>query len=136
MLGIKLRTTIWLLGSASKLSLENKIIIYKAMMKPVWTYCIQLWGSAAVTIIAILQRFQSTIRPTITNAPWYVTNNQLHNDLDLLSVEEEIKRYSSNYIDRLKLIYYTSDTFVFIYIFSYILLILINLYFNIKKSTF
>ena len=41
-LGIKLRTMIWLLGSASKLSLENKILIYIAMIKPVWTYGIQL----------------------------------------------------------------------------------------------
>ena len=29
-------------------------------------------------------------------------NNQLYNDLDILSVEEEIKRYGSNYIDSLK----------------------------------
>ena len=101
-LGIKLRSMIWLLGRTSKLSLENKILIYKAILKPVWTYGIQLWGSAAVTNIAILQRFQNKILRTITNAPWYLTNNQLHSDLDILSVEEEIKRYSSNYIDRLK----------------------------------
>ena len=47
-LGIKRRTMIWLLGSASKLSLENKILIYKAIIKSVWSYGIQLCVSAAV----------------------------------------------------------------------------------------
>ena len=61
---MKLRRMIWLLGTAWKLSLENKILIYKAMMKPVWTYGLQLWGSVAV---AILQRFQNKIIQIITN---------------------------------------------------------------------
>ena len=56
-LGIQLRSMIWLLGRTSKLSLKNKILIYKAILKPVWTYGIQLWGSAAVTNIAMLQSF-------------------------------------------------------------------------------
>jgi hypothetical protein len=28
----------------SKLSLENKLIIYKHILKPTWTYGIKLWG--------------------------------------------------------------------------------------------
>ena len=46
------------------------------MIKLVWTYGIQLWGSAAVTNIAILQRFQNKIQL------------QLHNYFDILSVDE------------------------------------------------
>jgi hypothetical protein len=36
----------WLLGQKSKLSLENKTLIYKCILKPIWTYGIQLWGCA------------------------------------------------------------------------------------------
>ena len=61
-------------------------------MKPVWAYGIQHWGSAAVTSIAVLQRFQNKILKTITNYPWDVTNNQLHTDLDILTVDAEIKQ--------------------------------------------
>ena len=53
------------------------------MIKLVWTYGIQLWGSAAVTNIAILQRIKNKILRT-------VTNNQLHNYFDILSVDEVI----------------------------------------------
>jgi hypothetical protein len=34
----------WLINKKSQTSLENKITIYKAIIKPVWTYGIELWG--------------------------------------------------------------------------------------------
>jgi hypothetical protein len=43
-LGITLIKMYWLLGRKSKLSTSNKLLIYKTILKPVWTYGIQLWG--------------------------------------------------------------------------------------------
>jgi len=40
----------WLLVRKSATTLENKFRLYKAILKPVWTYGIQLWK--------ILQRYQ------------------------------------------------------------------------------
>jgi hypothetical protein len=34
----------WLINKKSQLSLKNKITIYRAIIKPVWTYGIELWG--------------------------------------------------------------------------------------------
>jgi hypothetical protein len=34
----------WLINRKSQLSLKNKITIYKAIIEPVWTYRIELWG--------------------------------------------------------------------------------------------
>jgi hypothetical protein len=64
----------WLLGRKSKLSISNKLLIYKAILKPLWTYGIQLWGTASNSNIAILERFQSKVLRLIVNAPWYVPN--------------------------------------------------------------
>ena len=36
----------WLIGKNSPLSLENKMLIYKTILKPAWTYGIELWGCA------------------------------------------------------------------------------------------
>ena len=77
-LGLKLRDINWLLEKSSILSLENKILLYKVMLKPVWTYGIQLWGVAAKSNIDIIQRFQNKSLRLISCAPWYVTNHQLH----------------------------------------------------------
>jgi hypothetical protein len=43
-LELKLRGMYWLLGRKSKLSLENKLLLYKCILKPAWSYGIQLWG--------------------------------------------------------------------------------------------
>jgi hypothetical protein len=68
----------WLLGRKSKLSLENKTLIYKCILKPIWTYGIQLWGCVKPSKTKIIQRLQSKVLRTITNAPWYVSNYTLH----------------------------------------------------------
>jgi hypothetical protein len=48
-----------LIGNHSKLSVENKLLVYKVILKPIWTYRIQLWGTASNTNIDIIQRYQS-----------------------------------------------------------------------------
>jgi hypothetical protein len=37
----------WLLGRKSQLSLSNKILLYKTILKSNWTYGIQHWGTAS-----------------------------------------------------------------------------------------
>jgi hypothetical protein len=49
----------------------------------------------------IIQRLQSKVLRTITNAPWYVLNYMLYNDLQIPFITEEIKRYSTPYHNRL-----------------------------------
>jgi hypothetical protein len=41
----------WLLGHRSQLSLRNKLLLYKTILKPIWTYGIQLWGTASTSNI-------------------------------------------------------------------------------------
>ncbi|CAG5014895.1 unnamed protein product [Parnassius apollo] len=96
-LGIQTRKLYWLIGRKSQLSLENKILLYKAILKPIWTYGIQLWGTASHSNIEILQRFQNKALRMITNAPWYVPNELLHHDLRLPTVKQEILRHTRTY---------------------------------------
>jgi hypothetical protein len=59
----------WLLGRKSPLNLENKTLLYKVAIKPIWTYGIELWGCASKTNIDIIQRLQSKILRAMANAP-------------------------------------------------------------------
>jgi len=68
----------WLLGRRS-----NKVLLYKCVLKTAWTYGIQLWSCAKPSHTQILQRFQSKLLRTLANAPWYVSNLQLHTDLGI-----------------------------------------------------
>uniref|UniRef100_A0A2S2QYV7 Putative RNA-directed DNA polymerase n=1 Tax=Sipha flava TaxID=143950 RepID=A0A2S2QYV7_9HEMI len=52
------------------------------------TYGIQIWGAAKKSNINILQSFQSISLRVITGAPWFVSNQSLHNDLKILTLPE------------------------------------------------
>jgi hypothetical protein len=96
-LGISFTKMYWLLGRKSKLSTSNKLFIYKAILEPIWTYGIQLWGTTSNSNIEILERFQSKVLRLIVNAPGYVSNSVIRKELRIPSVKEEISRFSSNY---------------------------------------
>jgi hypothetical protein len=96
-LGLSLKKMYWLLGRKSKLSINNKLLIYKVILKPIWTYGIELWGTTSNSNIEILERFQSKILRLIVDAPWYVSNSVIRNDLQVPTVKEEISRFSSYY---------------------------------------
>jgi hypothetical protein len=64
----------WLLDLKSKLSISNKLLAYKVIFKPIWTYGIQLWGSASISNIEILEHIQGKVLYMITDAQWYVPN--------------------------------------------------------------
>jgi hypothetical protein len=67
----------------SHLSIENKLPIYKAAIKPIWSYGIERWGCASKSSIVIMQRSQPKILRAIANASWYVTNHTLHTDFKI-----------------------------------------------------
>jgi hypothetical protein len=50
-LGLTLTKMHWLLGRKSQLPTTNKLLLYKTILKPIWTYDIQLWGTASTSNI-------------------------------------------------------------------------------------
>lgn len=56
--------TYCLLYRLSKLAIENKLLVYTAIIRLVWLYGIQMWGTACNTNI---ERVQITIRNIGTN---------------------------------------------------------------------
>lgn len=100
-LDTKVKQMYWLIGKRSQLSLSNKLLLYKVILKPIWTYGIQLWGCAKASYTKILQSFQSKTLRMLANAPWYVNNDTLHTDLKILYVTSEIQRLASAYNDKL-----------------------------------
>ena len=49
----------------------------------------------------ILQCFHSHTFRSLANAPWYVSNRQLHTDLGIPFVADEIRKFSIRYHQRL-----------------------------------
>jgi hypothetical protein len=74
-----------LLDTRSRLTLNDKILIYNSIIKPLWTYGLERWGS---TNLQKIQSLQSKIIHKIANAPYYVSNITLHNDLKVPFVRD------------------------------------------------
>jgi hypothetical protein len=55
---LKVKELSWLLGRKSQLSIANKLLVYKTILKPIWTYGIEIWGCASKSSQAILQKAQ------------------------------------------------------------------------------
>jgi hypothetical protein len=80
----------------SELSTTNKLLIhkiyiyiYKTILKPIWTYGIQFWGTASTSNIEIQERFQSKALRMIVDAPGYVPNTVIRRDLQTPTVKEK-----------------------------------------------
>jgi hypothetical protein len=85
-----------LLGRKSNQSVDNKHLLYKSIITPIWTYGIKLWGCASISNIAVIQWCQTKILRAIVDAPRYVTNDMIHKDLGIPTVQEVIhERVSS-----------------------------------------
>ncbi|GBO33002.1 RNA-directed DNA polymerase from mobile element jockey [Araneus ventricosus] len=77
-----------LLGKHSKLSLDNKLLTYKSLLRPIITYASPVWGAAAKTHLKKLESLQNAIARQITNSPWYFRNQNILKDLKLQTIAE------------------------------------------------
>lgn len=100
-LNLRYKNMYWLLGRYSALSIYNKLLLYKQVLMPVWTYGIQLWGCTKPSNILIIQRFQNKVLRGIVNAPWYIRNDDLHRDLKVEFVDKVIQNYAEAHQHRL-----------------------------------
>ncbi|GFW20106.1 RNA-directed DNA polymerase from mobile element jockey [Trichonephila clavipes] len=92
----RISLAISLVGRRSPLSLENKVILYKQILRPVITYGSPVWGAAAATHMKKIQVMQNKILRVMTNAPWYVRNDVIHNDLQMEPISNYITKLSRN----------------------------------------
>jgi hypothetical protein len=61
-----------------------------------------LWGCSSKTNIDIIQRLQSKILGAMANAPWYVSNDALHNDIGIPIISDVIKKRRKKHHNRLE----------------------------------
>lgn len=77
-----------LLHRKSKLSVDNKILLFKTALRPIYTYACPLYSSIAKTHLLKVQRLQNKILKMILDLPWHTSTTLLHdeNDIELVNV--------------------------------------------------
>ncbi|GBO35862.1 putative RNA-directed DNA polymerase from transposon X-element [Araneus ventricosus] len=90
-----------LIGKNSKLSLKNKLLLYKTILGPIMSYVSPVWGAAAKSHIQKLESIQNIIARQITNAHWYILNRYILKDLRLTTIISHIKKLAVNFFHKI-----------------------------------
>jgi hypothetical protein len=56
-------------------------------------YGIQLWWCAKHINIKVIPTISNKILGAMVNTPWYVRDVDIHRNLDILTIKEEIKKF-------------------------------------------
>lgn len=86
-----------LLNPKSSLSLNNAIILYKSIIRPSMLYACPIWTNASESNIKKIQIMQNKFLRLATHAPWFISNDQLHRELNLPSIKHHIAHLSNNF---------------------------------------
>jgi len=76
-------------------------MLYEQILKPVWTYGIQLWGCMKQSNTDIIHRFQNKVLRNIVDAPWYIRNTEIHRELQMQMVTNENGKFAKKHEERL-----------------------------------
>ncbi|GFX80348.1 RNA-directed DNA polymerase from mobile element jockey [Trichonephila clavipes] len=90
-----------LISPKSKLVLRQKVLLYKAILRPIILYASPIWAAAAVTHLKRLHTFENIQLRRAANAPWFVRNEVLYKDLNVPPLLDFIKKQSENFFNRL-----------------------------------
>ena len=97
---IRLKNMSCLINTRSQVPLDSKLTVEKTILRPTWTYGIELWGCSKPSNTKILQTFQFKMLRMFSNAPWHVSNQILHNDFEIPYVTEVIRINTNKYKNR------------------------------------
>ena len=84
-------------NSKSDLSVRNGVLLYKQLIRPLKDYACPAWRSAARSHVRRLQVLQSKCLRLATGAPWYVSNRQIHEDLDVPLFSDHIRALTESF---------------------------------------
>ncbi|KAH8355368.1 hypothetical protein KR084_003917, partial [Drosophila pseudotakahashii] len=90
----------WLLSPRNKLSLSNKVKIYKSILSPIWKYALQVFGIASKSNLNKIRVAQSKIIRSIWS-PWFMRTRDIERDLKIPKIGDVIRTHAEKYYKRL-----------------------------------
>jgi hypothetical protein len=85
----------------SGLSITNRVLLYKQLIRPMMDYACPIWRSTSCSHVRKLQVLQSKCLHIAIGAPWYVSNVQIHEDLEVPFFAEHIRDQTESYNSKL-----------------------------------
>ena len=80
-----------ILNRRRSLPIGNGVLMFMQLIRPMMDYVCPVWRHVAPSHLKSLQVIQSKCLRSATDAPWYVSNLQLHSDLGVPYLAEHIR---------------------------------------------
>jgi hypothetical protein len=90
-----------LLKRRSGLSVRSGVLLYKQLIRPMMDYACPIWRFTARSHVRKLQVIQSKCLRIANNAPWYVSNRQIHEDLGIPFFADHIRALTESFYSKL-----------------------------------
>lgn len=91
-----------MLNRKSKLCVENKTLLYKVAIRPIFAYACPIFSSAAKTHINKLQICQNKTLRMIFGVPRYYRTNTIHNYASMEMVSQHFEVLHNNFLNRME----------------------------------
>ncbi|KAF0770796.1 ribosome biogenesis protein TSR3 isoform X1 [Aphis craccivora] len=87
----------------SNMNLSNRLLLYKSLLQPIWSYGIALWGTAKPSNLRTIQAFQSICLRMVTKAPCRSQSpiHQPNNNYILLKTHRKMQGHPNKLISNL-----------------------------------
>ncbi|GBO26136.1 RNA-directed DNA polymerase from mobile element jockey [Araneus ventricosus] len=83
------------------LAIKHKLLLYKAIVRPVMLYGYPIWGTTSIRNLRKLQVFQNQQLARIVDAPWYVRRKLIYQDLKIDPVLDFMKIISKKILRKI-----------------------------------
>lgn len=90
-----------IINRKSSLKIECALLIYKSLLRPIITYGCTVWGAASKTQINKIQVLQNKILRIATNAPWFIRNKHLHDELGVPTIRHFIRKCNKKFFQNI-----------------------------------
>ena len=91
-----------LIARHSHLSRENKLLIYKTMLRTVFTSACPVWCSVADSVLQALEKFNNTTILTICKAYRFMTYKRVRLEAGIESVREFVNKEVNKYFNSIR----------------------------------
>jgi hypothetical protein len=86
-----------LLNKTNKLTIKNKLTIYKTIIRPILTYASPVWCNISDTTLTKIQRFQNKCLRLATNSSRYIKIRDLHEKAKVEMIRDHIDKHSARF---------------------------------------
>lgn len=91
-----------LINKNTPLKRECTLLLYKSLLRSLVTFACPIWSATSATNIKKIQTFQNKILRMAVNAPWFVRNQQIHDELGIDTIEQFIKKSTKKFLNNMK----------------------------------